>query len=212
MKRIEKAAKTKHKIISVAEALFFEKGYASTTMQDLMNITGLSKGALYHHFKSKEDILAYIIKERQTSIKNLLLDLVNNNNLSAQEKIFEFIMTFLSDDSFLNLTKSKWVEKIPFALLETLRNSLNILSDSIEKIIIQGNLKHEFECQYTKEISDLFLLLCDIWLDPLITKDDFDTACNKLNFMILLFDSFKTPLISKENQTIIKERMKKYYE
>ncbi|MFM2490542.1 TetR/AcrR family transcriptional regulator [Enterococcus avium] len=38
--------------------LFLEKGYEHTSIQDIVNhLGGLSKGAIYHHFKSKEDIL-----------------------------------------------------------------------------------------------------------------------------------------------------------
>lgn len=33
----------------------FEKGYQSTTLQDIIDATGLSKGAVYHHFRSKEE-------------------------------------------------------------------------------------------------------------------------------------------------------------
>lgn len=37
---------------------FFWKGYDNTTIQDIVNeLEGLSKGAIYHHFKSKEEIM-----------------------------------------------------------------------------------------------------------------------------------------------------------
>ena len=40
-------------------ALFFEKGYDNTSIQDIIDgLGGLTKGAVYHHFKSKEDILS----------------------------------------------------------------------------------------------------------------------------------------------------------
>ena len=47
---------TKQKIISSAFSLFAAKGYDGATMADIMKDTGLSTGALYHHFKSKESI------------------------------------------------------------------------------------------------------------------------------------------------------------
>ncbi len=46
-------------ILDVALALFFEKGYDNTSIQDIIDgLGGLTKGAVYHHFKSKEDILS----------------------------------------------------------------------------------------------------------------------------------------------------------
>ena len=49
---------TVEKILDVSKNLFLTKGYEETTIQDIVNeLGGLSKGAIYHHFKSKEDIL-----------------------------------------------------------------------------------------------------------------------------------------------------------
>ncbi len=44
-------------ILDVATYLFVEKGYDATSLQDIINETHLSKGAIYHHFSSKEEIL-----------------------------------------------------------------------------------------------------------------------------------------------------------
>lgn len=53
---------TVEKILEVSQRLFLEKGYEQTTIQDIVdNLGGLTKGAVYHHFKSKEEIInAYI--------------------------------------------------------------------------------------------------------------------------------------------------------
>ena len=40
-------------ILDVATRLFVEKGYEQTSLQDIINETKLSKGAIYHHFASK---------------------------------------------------------------------------------------------------------------------------------------------------------------
>ena len=41
-------------ILDVSTRLFVEKGYEQTSLQDIINETKLSKGAIYHHFSSKE--------------------------------------------------------------------------------------------------------------------------------------------------------------
>ena len=49
---------TVEKILDVAQQLFLEKGYDNTTIQDIVDkLGGLTKGAVYHHFKSKEEII-----------------------------------------------------------------------------------------------------------------------------------------------------------
>jgi AcrR family transcriptional regulator len=47
-------------LVDVAQALFLSRGYERTTINDVINATGLSKGAFYHHFRSKEDLLEAI--------------------------------------------------------------------------------------------------------------------------------------------------------
>ena len=49
---------TVEKILDVSQRLFLEKGYDATTIQDIVDdLGGLTKGALYHHFRSKEEIM-----------------------------------------------------------------------------------------------------------------------------------------------------------
>ena len=42
-------------ILDTATKMFSEKGYDNTSLQDIINATKLSKGAIYHHFGSKEE-------------------------------------------------------------------------------------------------------------------------------------------------------------
>jgi TetR/AcrR family fatty acid metabolism transcriptional regulator len=48
---------TKSRILDVMMKLFNEKGYANTSINEVCRRAKVSKGALYHHFKSKEDLL-----------------------------------------------------------------------------------------------------------------------------------------------------------
>lgn len=48
---------TRTRILQEAAKLFTEKGYEATSVQDIAQALGLSKAALYHHFRSKEEIL-----------------------------------------------------------------------------------------------------------------------------------------------------------
>ena len=47
-------------IVDSAQRLFLSRGYERTTVNDVIGATGLSKGALYHHFRSKEELLEAI--------------------------------------------------------------------------------------------------------------------------------------------------------
>lgn len=50
-------AARRSELVDAAQALFFERGYEATTINAIMERAGVSKGGLYHHFASKEEIL-----------------------------------------------------------------------------------------------------------------------------------------------------------
>ncbi|NOX32469.1 MAG: TetR/AcrR family transcriptional regulator, partial [Deltaproteobacteria bacterium] len=51
-----KGVKTKQKVIDKSLHLFSVKGYYNTSVNDILEAANLTKGGLYGHFKSKEDI------------------------------------------------------------------------------------------------------------------------------------------------------------
>lgn len=212
MSRIDKASITKQKITTTATALFFQNGFENTTMMDIMKSTGLSKGALYHHFNSKQEIMEYIIAQRKELINNLFEGLAENRDLNSVEKIDLLVKELLKDDTLFNLTQNHWAEKVPYALLDTLRNSVNVLSKYVEEIIRQGNASMEFNCKHPKEIAEIFMLLFDVWLDPIIVNSTYHEVYNRIQFIVAMLQKFETPLISETSEKIIKERLKEYYE
>ncbi|WP_136605423.1 TetR/AcrR family transcriptional regulator [Paenibacillus dokdonensis] len=54
---------TKKKIAVAARALFVQKGYKATSIEDIVGATGSSKGNIYYHFKSKEGLFLFLIEE-----------------------------------------------------------------------------------------------------------------------------------------------------
>lgn len=54
-------SESKEYIITVASGLFLRKSYKEVTMKELVNKTGLSKGAVYHYFESKEQLFLEVL-------------------------------------------------------------------------------------------------------------------------------------------------------
>ncbi len=80
---------TKDKIIACAFELFAGKGYASTSMDDIVRVSGISKGGIYHHFKSKEEIFLAIAQDRLEKRQRLVL-------ASAAQSAMERLMQYIS--------------------------------------------------------------------------------------------------------------------
>ena len=58
---IKKADERQAEILETARGLFLSRGYDATTVNDLIQAIGISKGAFYHHFASKEDVLSALV-------------------------------------------------------------------------------------------------------------------------------------------------------
>lgn len=86
--RQKQAIKTRFRITEVAIELFKEQGYDSVKIQDICEAAGISVGAFYHHFKSKENMFATAYKQ----IELLIEDHVSNKVYkSALDRLYDFI-------------------------------------------------------------------------------------------------------------------------
>jgi AcrR family transcriptional regulator len=65
-----KAEKTRELIVQEAAVLFNQRGFAGTSMDDIMKATGLSKGGLYGNFKNKEEIAVEAFQHAVLKVRN----------------------------------------------------------------------------------------------------------------------------------------------
>lgn len=56
------ADETRQRILDIAVDLFIERGYAGTSVRDISERLGMTKGSLYYHFASKEDLLLALVR------------------------------------------------------------------------------------------------------------------------------------------------------
>lgn len=208
MHRTEKANRTKEKILEASFSLFAMKGYEATTIQDIIHMTGLSKGAIYHHYKSKQDILESMTKSAQWQMNDFLSDLVKDNSLTSKEKVSKLIEYSIASESQRQLIDSNWVEKIPFALLDEIRNLNDQIAPLVTEIIEQGVKNNEYGCAYPREVAELILLCVDIWLDPVIFQRTYEEVCHRLDFLVVLLNKLEAPLLNDEDLRKIKETYK----
>ncbi len=100
-KREQQKVQTLQEILQVSERLFHEKGYENTTIQNIADKCGLSKGALYHHFKSKEEVLEKICFNYYQLMRETFIPLAEKKGLSMSGKIRE-IMTIVRNSDMNN--------------------------------------------------------------------------------------------------------------
>ncbi|MFH2036219.1 MAG: TetR/AcrR family transcriptional regulator [Candidatus Zixiibacteriota bacterium] len=72
------AEKRHAQLVKAALKVFLKKGYAGATTAEIAKAAKLTKGALYFHFKSKEDIFFAVIRERNEAWANAFDDYIEN--------------------------------------------------------------------------------------------------------------------------------------
>lgn len=92
-----KKERTRVHILHNAATLFSESGYSGVSMDELGKACRLTKGALYDHFKSKEDVYTqcvadYLVK----AISDIFSESITDEKFSPEERLFSFLKSFLT--------------------------------------------------------------------------------------------------------------------
>ncbi len=201
MSRNKHPEQTVNLILDVAFQLFMEKGYEHTSIQDIIDqLGGLSKGAIYHHFKSKEDILV-AVTDRMTEESNKMLAVIRDRtDLTGKEKlktIFkESILRPVQDDMF---TVAPDLSNNPRLMFSIFRETMDeAVPDYILPIIKQGISDGSIQTDYPAELAELILLVANIWMNPMIFDDDITTSCRKFMLFQQMMQSFGLDIVDEE--------------
>lgn len=96
---------TKRKLADASKALFVQKGYKATSIEDIVAATGSSKGNIYYHFKSKEGLFLYLIDEWEREWEASWTAKAHLYRTST-EKIYGLAEQLIMDDINHPLTKA----------------------------------------------------------------------------------------------------------
>ncbi len=80
----------RNEILDVAQRLITTSGYEQMTIQNILDELGISKGAFYHYFSSKQELLEAIIELMFTQAKQVLDPIIYDPALPALEKFERF--------------------------------------------------------------------------------------------------------------------------
>ena len=69
----ERRGRTRRAFLGAARELFAEKGYAGVTIEEIVVRTGMTKGALYHHFEDKRSLLRAVVEEIEDELDEEVL-------------------------------------------------------------------------------------------------------------------------------------------
>ena len=87
MTRAESKERTRQRLLAEAQRLFRERGYAATSLEQIAEAAEVTKGAIYGHFASKEDLMLNALEAAPTPDYSTTL---NDQSRPLRERLAEF--------------------------------------------------------------------------------------------------------------------------
>ncbi len=199
MARNKYPEETRRKILDVARRLFYEKGYDNTTIQDIIDgLGGLTKGVIYHHFKSKQEILKSVVESK--GVYDDQFNWYENwQGETGMEKIKTQILKSLQNlERHAILYSAEVLLKTPRMIGEVYLSCLNENVEYLQVYIDEGIADGSIVTLYPKELAEFISLTMNIWLGLNIVKYSKKELENKMYFLQNAFQSINVPIIDNE--------------
>lgn len=185
MARNKYPEQTVARILDAAQKLFLEKGYENTSIQDIIDEAGgITKGAIYHHFKSKQQIFV-AVNERFDDVYNDYVDAVaKDKTLTGPQKLREMLRISVSSNvqivrfsAHINLLQNP---KLLSSLIEGLQQTVPAyITPVLQQCIAEGAVT----IQSPEEIAELILFVLNTWLNPMLFQVSQEQMVRRLALM-----------------------------
>lgn len=123
----KEAEARKNEILDAADELFGQKGFDGTSTNDILEKVGIARGTLYHHFKSKEDIMDALIERYNVRLLGAAQEIAADKSIPVVERIIRVVMA-------LNISGGNSKE-----IMEHIHKPQNaLMHQKIQKVIVNG--------------------------------------------------------------------------
>ncbi len=156
----------KKQILEAAEALFGEKGYEATGVQDILDVLKMSKGSFYHHFESKEQVLQKICEKRAAAAAERMTEQTEGNGVAQMNALLNGMIPFQGEGmAFLKIILPVFVlpegKSVRAAYQEALKKQWLPLT---EKALLQMMQEGDAYCAFPLKTAEMALdLVNKMW-------------------------------------------------
>jgi AcrR family transcriptional regulator len=173
---------TANRILNQAIRIFLEKGYHGTSIDDITRAAKLTKGALYWHFKNKEDLLKRIIEEYEKHFLDEMIQAVNGvrgSILDKMERYFRYNAVFAYYNRELCVSFDTLAAELVGAhhgVEMEFRRIYKKYQKFLSNLIVQGKKEKVFEKKMDEDLTALVIIAfhVGILLQWSMNKDEID--------------------------------------
>jgi len=199
MPRNKYPEETVKKILDASLELFMTKGYEQTTVLDIVNnLGGLTRGAFYHHFKSKEEVLD-ALGDRIFFENNPFDKVRKETGLTGLQKVRKIMLLQMDDKEWekINIASMPLLEN-PRFLAEQVKDIQNFAAPLLKELIDEGIRDGSIQTNYPKQLTELVLIITNFWVIPSVFPCSREELMDKLLFSKELLDSIGFPVFDDE--------------
>ena len=154
----------RNEILDAAQRLVYAKGYDQMSIQDILNELQISKGAFYHYFDSKGDLLEALIDRMRQDAEPIITPIVDDPNLLALEKLHRFFDTAARwktarKDYILSLVRVWYADENALVRQKIQSSQIKWVTPLLDKIVCQGIQEGVFNTAFPDQIGELVLTL-----------------------------------------------------
>ena len=165
MRIIKEHGERKEEILAAAEVLFTTKGYASSTVNEILMMLNIAKGTFYHYFASKEALMDAVIARYIDAEIAAALDVAEMPQLTALEKLFRILSGAGRDREFCDRLERE-TQSVGNADMQqrTMASIVLRLSPILANIVRQGIREGTFNTEYPQECMEILLAASEFLL------------------------------------------------
>ena len=184
---------TRELILAVATEQFLKNGYEKTKLSDIINgLDGLTKGAIYHYFDSKEDIFNEVANNIGKQNKSIFDAIKYSNDINGSEKITKLVSLSINNEIMETITsitpKLIHSPKLLTSFLEQMQKVT--IPEYFIPIIKEGIEDGSIIADNPNELAELLAVLLNRWLNPLIFNTSKETLISKINLINICLNNF----------------------
>lgn len=192
--------KKRQEILHSAHACFAKKGFEVSTVDDIVAHSGISKGAIYNYFKSKDEIYLALM-DGQTNETGTKFTKAISKRETALDKLNYLIDAYLNNDPNDEENKDHALVHFEFRLYSTRKPDLKkALTDRYKSFFVNLLVGIINEGQSTGEFKKEIV--------PVMYADIFWAMVNGVTLQATILDEYRYKEILKEMQTMFIEKLK----
>lgn len=184
---------TREKILDVASQLFLTKGYEKTTIKNIIDgLEGLTKGAIYHYFDSKEDIFNEVVTTIGLQNKVIFDEIKYDENLNGRQKLSKLVALAFDNanmDTIVSISPKLTESPKLFASFFKEMQELTV-PDYFLPVITEGIEDGSIDAKEPQELAELLAILLNIWLNPLIFDNNHQSLQKKMTIINKALSAF----------------------